>query len=236
MNSIKAKLTPNAVGIVLSGSQSDILSLYDSISEGIPIDLIEDEDEKIGFLLALCYDLRKAALGSREEILEINPIDPKKSDACDVSHSYGVKVVLPILIAQLNILEGLKEDFEGEVDSYLLVKNFIEVVLDAIKEQSEDVYDYVENWIESNEFGPEYLFNVLVHTTAVEYIEHKPEKTRLDMLPKVLADFDELSDRYREGKHEALAFSKQNNISVYDVASKNTDEIFEKLENDEIKW
>ena len=96
MQSIHAQLTPNSVGIVLSGSESDLIDLYDAIYQAFPEDDSLDADNVL-FLLGLTYDIRKAYSGHRDEHLDIQPINPKTSDESEINKTYSATIVLPIL-------------------------------------------------------------------------------------------------------------------------------------------
>ncbi|ADH97809.1 DUF6904 family protein [Salisediminibacterium selenitireducens] len=68
---IKAELTPNHIGIAVSGDFHDFEQLYEAIHELIPDEGSEDIDYHYPNLRALgfCYDLRHAMMGHRDIFL-----------------------------------------------------------------------------------------------------------------------------------------------------------------------
>lgn len=236
MQSIHAQLTPNSVGIVLSGSESDLIDLYDAIYQAFPEDDSLDADNVL-FLLGLTYDIRKAYSGHRDEHLDIQPINPKTSDECEINKTYSVAIVLPILIAQIHILSEYLAFFLGDETAYNTILNFKNKVLSAIEVKSKDTYEKVKYWLENtDDFSEDYIFNIITHFSAVEYIQYKPKEKRLQSLPGLLETFNELNQKYIETAKLLEIRAKGLNCSVHDLIFDVDDEIFEQLDSGKISW
>lgn len=236
MNTIKATLTPNAVGLVLCGSEHDLMDLYDAIYQALPEDDYM-EDENIMYLLGLTYDIRKAYSGYREEHIDIQPVAPKTSDACTIETAYSVTIVLPILIVQLHILSEYLDPFQGDEQAYKVIMNFKNVVLNAIKIKSKDTYEKVSNWLETTDlFSADYIFDIATHFSAIEYIQFKPVVKRLQSLPALLRTFEESNQKYQEVAQLSYLKAKELNCRVHDLRFDSDDEIFEQLDNGQINW
>ena len=220
MNTIQATLTPNAVGLVLHGSQHDLMNLYDAIYQVLPPD--DYEDDNLLYLLGLSYDIRKAYSGYTEEQTDIQPVAPKTSGVYTIETTYSVKIILPILIVQLHILSEYLHSFQGDKQYLEVIINFKNVVLNAIKINSQDIYEKVKSWLEiTNLFSKNYIFNIVTHLSAIEYIQFKPAANRLRSLPTLLKTFNESHPKYQE-------FSQLG----FDVNYA----LFEQLDNGQINW
>lgn len=225
MNFIQAQLTPNNVGIELFGSKECLISLYDAINLAIPEDELLENNENVCFLLGLTYDIRKAYSGYREQHFDIQPIDPKTSDACTMETFYGFTVVVPIVIAQIHVLSDYTAELDKDGPIYQTITSFINTVLEAIKSKSEESGVKAKTWLTNTpKFSEEYNFSVINFLSAAKYIQYFPIENRLQSLPDLLSEFSENHQKYIE--------ISQIEYPTFDIE----DEIYNQLEVGIIKW
>lgn len=92
---LEYKLTPQHAGIALWGDRAALVGLYDFIFR--VIDKSPVIKDKEGFVLGLCYDLRKAYEGQRSAGWRFE----EDEDRCRI---YGVEILWPVVLIQMAVL------------------------------------------------------------------------------------------------------------------------------------
>lgn len=184
-------LTPLSLGAKISGTEDDLMELYEAISDILP----EDEEwDHVLFTLGLNYDLRKAWSGERK-VETINLPIVENSTVHLPQKIYSVDVLLPILICQIHILFSYVELFYLKYEKSLrLIEHLNQELIYKIEEKSEDAALFYLNWSENNvPFSQNYSFAHIDLVTS-EYIKLSGE--RIHHLIDVIKDLTENSESY----------------------------------------
>ncbi|PHV10018.1 DUF6904 family protein [Chitinimonas sp. BJB300] len=92
---LEYELTLHHTGLTLWGDRAALERLYGFV--GHVVDESHTIEDKEGFVLGLCYDLRKAFEGHRENRWRFEGTE----DQCRI---YGVKILWPVLLIQMSLL------------------------------------------------------------------------------------------------------------------------------------
>ncbi|NNP70419.1 hypothetical protein [Acinetobacter sp. Ac_5812] len=184
-------LTPFSLGAKISGTEDDLIELYEAISDILPDD--EDWDDVL-LVFGLKYDLRKAWSGKRHiETISLPIIE--NSSVHLPQKIYSVDVLLPMLFCQIHILFSYIEHFYIKYEKSLrLIEHLNQELIYKIEEKSVDAALFYINWSENNApFSRDYHFAHIDLITS-EYIKLSGE--RVHHILDILKDLTESSESY----------------------------------------
>ena len=177
MNAIKIELTENAVGIIVSGTESDLKKLHDALriatrevlsnpdrvvweNNGLMylVDLYNCIAKAYGGLGDDCYSASPFQLDEEFNVIEVlvhSPGDPKNNELASVVYSelpnkegiYSTRLLLPFVIKTLHILESCVSTRKEWQASHEVIRSFKTNVLNAIGDCSNEVSQFVDYWL-----------------------------------------------------------------------------------------
>lgn len=176
---IQAKVTAKGLGVQIFGTEAQLRGIYDALHLLIEPNYADDEEEspEVMFLFQLCYDIRKAFHGQRDEL-------HSKSGAEQI---YGVKVLMPTIITQIHCLYRYLCNTHLSKDLKDHVQELVDAVLEALLDRSNDGYQGVVDWMERTGFLNDNFDFELLAIACNDYLTRfKTSKTRLKNLPLIL--------------------------------------------------
>jgi hypothetical protein len=124
-------VTPHGLGVVLYGDYLDLITLRTTITESIPDE--EDEQGLNTYLLAMCYDLRKAADGSGD-CIEVQSF--WTADGTMMKQCYRtVTLSWPVFLYCLNMLEQLAQKQPSNLFLRAAASQLKALAFEAIKDR-----------------------------------------------------------------------------------------------------
>lgn len=227
---LSIKITPNALGASISGDPDDLLDLREAIFDVIP----ENENDDAIFAKGLMYDLRKAAEGKEETQKLAMPI-VEHSRVIVEKEIHSVKVLLPVLIAQLHIINNfIDHHLYKKIESPQLIENTTNLLIDALEERSVNSALALADWLnETPPFTEKYNYDCLEAATAV-YIT--AGDSRLSILESTLECISEESEVYKRTLKTILNHAKQNDCQPDELSFPSIDESFNKLDAESYPW
>lgn len=178
---IFAKVTPKGLGVQIYGTEAQLRGIYEALHLVLDPNYDEDaeESDEVMFMFELCYDIRKAFQGSRDELrIKINnePV-------------FGVKVLLPTLVTQMHCLYKYLCNTRQSRDLKEHVQSLIDTVLEAICDRSSEGYQGVVDWmVKTPILHDQFDFELLSIACNDHLTRYKGIKTRLKNLPIILSE------------------------------------------------
>lgn len=228
-------LTPNALGVRLSGTSDDLMALCDAAYDILPENHHNtDEASDIVFAWGLGYEAQQAARGNRivqkikQPVIEHSTVMVEKT-------IYAVDILIPMFIAQMHIIYCYCDDYNfRQQHSPFILQSVMELLIDAIEPTSKEIAALYTDWCnDAVRFNPDYLVSH-IYNVASAYIQKTGN--RLEYIPQLLNDLPENSDAYNATMKLALRAAQDNNCHPSQVAFANAQEIFHKLDNGQYPW
>lgn len=227
---LSIKITPNALGAIITGEPDVLLDLREAIFDVLP----ECDNLGVMFAKGLMYDLRKAADGRRETRFIRLPVVEHSRVYVD-REVHSVKVLLPVLIAQLHIINNYIDDhLYKKIESPQLIEDTTTLLIDALEEVSQDCAQALVDWLnETPPFSDDYNYDCLEAVTAV-YIT--AGDTRISEFEEVLESLSEESAIYRSTLNIITNHAKLNECHPDELSFPSVDASFGLLDDESYKW
>lgn len=227
-------LTPNNLGVRVSGTSDELMALCDAAYDILPENNNDKDSPDIAFGWGLVYEVQQAAQGKRIVYKKQQPVI-ENSTVMIEKNTYAVDILLPMFMSQLHIVYCYCEDYNfRKNESGWMMRSICEMLVNELATQSEPVYDAAVDWLdETPRFTPDYLLSHIYQVTG-RYIEKTDN--RLEYIPKMLDDLKQHSDAYNTTMNLALKAAKVNNCHPSQVAFINTQEIFHRLDKGQYPW
>lgn len=227
---LSIKITPNALGAIISGEIEDLLDLREAIFDVIP----EDDNDDALFAKGLMFDLRKAAEGQRDKQTVSMPIVEHSRVYID-REIQSVKVLLPVFIAQLHIINNfIDQHLYKKIESPQLVEDTTNLLIYALEDIYTDIAQALVDWFnETAPFTDYYNYDCLEAATAV-YIT--AGDNRLSILESTIESMSEESEVYKRTLETIMSHAKSNDCPPDELGFPSIDASFALLDDDNFQW